>query len=402
MADTRTRPDQAIVKRADVTARDRVVLAVLCAVMGLVAGILLFTVHAEVLYPWPITLGVLLLVDLATARPHAAIGGPRGLSVEVGASGAVRIAALLLLPPVFLPAILLSDLLGPRRPTVFYLWNLTVQALSLSLAAWAFWTVDPGGRPSDGARYAIAIALAVVVFHLAEGVAFTWLQMHLHSFTLHETGLWSREVVLVDFSILLAGASAGTLVLASPWLSPYAVMLVALVALLVLLLDRSNNGTNDAKTGLLQLPAFKHWASRFLATAERQGSPVSLLMIDLDHFRRLNETYGHPVGDQVIVAVARLLQDTLRASDLAGRFGGEEYVVLLPGNDRDAAVATAERLRRGIENLRLGEGPRPVLVTASIGVATRGAGEDLDALITMADNALYRAKHAGRNRTSVA
>lgn len=133
--------------------------------------------------------------------------------------------------------------------------------------------------------------------------------------------------------------------------------------------------------------------------AEAAGRPVSLLMLDVDHFKRYNDAYGHPAGDAALKAVAQCLRDTVRSGDFVARYGGEEFVILLPDTDRDTAAALAERLRMAVANVRAGHSP----MSASIGVTTctpQGglAGQDVGRLVAAADEALYEAKALGRNR----
>ncbi|MEZ2299257.1 sensor domain-containing diguanylate cyclase [Variovorax sp. RCC_210] len=128
----------------------------------------------------------------------------------------------------------------------------------------------------------------------------------------------------------------------------------------------------------------------------RERSPLSLLMIDLDHFKRINDAYGHPAGDRVLVQAAAIIRDQIGHDGLVARFGGEEFCVVLPGMDAEAAQRRAEQLRHALE----GASWPDVRVTASIGVATAAADEDgtPNVMLTRADRALYVAKRDGRNR----
>jgi diguanylate cyclase (GGDEF)-like protein len=132
----------------------------------------------------------------------------------------------------------------------------------------------------------------------------------------------------------------------------------------------------------------------------RYHHPLSALMIDLDHFKHVNDTYGHPIGDQALIALANCCKQNLRPSDLFGRYGGEEFLVLLPETPHDQAMEVAERLRSQIEQITLRTEKGPVRFTASVGIATMTEQDniDLDHLIIQADDALYEAKGAGRNR----
>jgi two-component system cell cycle response regulator len=157
--------------------------------------------------------------------------------------------------------------------------------------------------------------------------------------------------------------------------------------------------TRDSLTDLANRRSFrsslKDEFNRFL----RFGDPVSLLLADLDHFKKINDTYGHPRGDTVLKETARIILDAMRAVDLVARFGGEEFVVIMPSTDLDGACIAAERVRAAIEAHHFEGLPEAGVITVSIGVARLLEDvEDMDALIKMADDALYRAKEGGRNR----
>lgn len=158
----------------------------------------------------------------------------------------------------------------------------------------------------------------------------------------------------------------------------------------------------DAKTGLLNAITWQREASIELTRAHRTRTPVALAMVDIDHFKRVNDSYGHLAGDAVLAMLAATMRGVLRDYDVIGRFGGEEFAVLLPHTSAAEAEQAAERLRHKLSQLAVptGEGPDgvPLRVTVSIGVATlESSRRDLDELIAAADAALYRAKDAGRN-----
>jgi diguanylate cyclase (GGDEF)-like protein len=131
---------------------------------------------------------------------------------------------------------------------------------------------------------------------------------------------------------------------------------------------------------------------------ERLAGPVSLAVLDLDHFKSINDRFGHHAGDQVLVRVARLLCDVLRASDIVVRSGGEEFIVLMPATDARAAAACCERIREAIRDESWDQIAPERTVTASIGVASTQYPDDLEALVRLADRRLYDAKHSGRDR----
>lgn len=134
--------------------------------------------------------------------------------------------------------------------------------------------------------------------------------------------------------------------------------------------------------------------------AGREANALAAVFIDLDHFKRINDLYGHPIGDRVLIRVAGCLRANLRDTDVVGRYGGEEFVVLLEGLQHDGALRLAERLRAAVGRIRLREVEVPV--SASAGVALWRSGESADAFLARADQALYRAKQAGRDRCVMA
>jgi diguanylate cyclase (GGDEF)-like protein len=152
----------------------------------------------------------------------------------------------------------------------------------------------------------------------------------------------------------------------------------------------------------LNARAFARQCEPLMQLAQRQGGDHSVLFIDLDHFKRVNDQHGHEAGDAVLKAVAAALSQRLRRSDLLGRVGGEEFVAFLPGTDEAGALQLAESLRHDIEALQPASASGLVVpITASIGVASRGAqAESLAVLQQRADVAMYQAKAAGRNRVS--
>jgi diguanylate cyclase (GGDEF)-like protein len=174
------------------------------------------------------------------------------------------------------------------------------------------------------------------------------------------------------------------------------------LATLRLLAVAQARAATDPLTGLGNRRLVEDALGRLLAQARRTGERFALAVVDLDRFKPVNDTYGHAVGDMLLVAVARVLDDETREYDVVGRHGGDEFIVLLAGLDAAAAVTVMERCRVAIAELRVGE-PQ-VGVTASIGVAPSGPLllGDADALVQVADQAAYRAKAQGGNRVVAA
>lgn len=160
--------------------------------------------------------------------------------------------------------------------------------------------------------------------------------------------------------------------------------------------------TTDSLTGLSNRRHMAYLAEKELARFQRSGHPVGFLLLDVDHFKSINDAYGHEAGDRVLVCVADVIRKELRAQDLIGRWGGEEFLAILPDTDSEKARASAERVRNAFlakdwKAITGGD----VEVTISIGVSELRAGEDLSAAVSRADRALYRGKSSGRNRVEL-
>jgi diguanylate cyclase (GGDEF)-like protein len=160
--------------------------------------------------------------------------------------------------------------------------------------------------------------------------------------------------------------------------------------------------TTDPLTGLLNRAAFRERARAEIARAERTGRFIAVAMLDLDHFKAFNDAHGHPAGDSALAAVAGAITRTIRAIDLAGRYGGEEFVLLLVEADAVSAVRALERLRKAVAALEPPRVARPITISAGIAVHTPPFEHTtLEGLVARADATLYAAKEAGRNRVMV-
>lgn len=160
-----------------------------------------------------------------------------------------------------------------------------------------------------------------------------------------------------------------------------------------------NQATRDPLTSLFNRRYFEEEVKQL---ANRSGPPFSILMLDVDKFKNVNDTYGHKVGDQVLIEMAGVCEKALRDNDIVARYGGEEFVIYLHDTDEEKSKAVAERVRETIaaSRISIGEG-QTISVTVSIGVATSRMSLSIDELVKMADTALYKAKNNGRNRTEV-
>jgi diguanylate cyclase (GGDEF)-like protein len=159
--------------------------------------------------------------------------------------------------------------------------------------------------------------------------------------------------------------------------------------------------THDTLTGIFNARAYYSACEHLIRLAHRNRTPFAVLFVDLDHFKSINDTYGHAAGDIVLKSVAQKLSDSIRESDALGRIGGEEFSIFLPNTDIAGAQKLAESIRESIENLMPEIGPKSLQVTASVGVAiNQHSQQSMLEIQQQADQAMYRAKKQGRNRVS--
>jgi diguanylate cyclase (GGDEF)-like protein len=159
--------------------------------------------------------------------------------------------------------------------------------------------------------------------------------------------------------------------------------------------------TLDSLTELPNRRGFDLLAAQAMLEARREPKPLTAMLLDLDHFKALNDTYGHLAGDQVLIGFARDLESCLRHSDIVCRWGGEEFIVLLKDTDGETGLMIAEKIRQHVEQQRYAYDGKELQLTVSIGLTTLQVDETLHTLLSRADHAMYRAKQAGRNRTCV-
>ncbi len=211
------------------------------------------------------------------------------------------------------------------------------------------------------------------------------------------------EALHADFAQIDLGIVTTVVVGVNPVLAVFAVPTVLLARRFMMHAQLLAKSRLDTKTGLLNASTWESEAESEIARAIRTRTPVSVALIDIDHFKVVNDTYGHLAGDTVLRAVAEAIREHLRAYDVAGRFGGEEFVVLLPQAAQSDALAIADRLRSHIASLAIpieDEDGTRVRLTVSVGIAALdGTARELTDLLAAADSALYYAKENGRNKT---
>ena len=326
-------------------------------------------------------------------------------SVIVEGSTQWCIAAAIVLPPglagAFVALVYIHTLVRSRRHrtapphrTIYSGATATLAALTASSTIVAFGvTRDQVG---SSAWSLLAVVGAVVAYTFVQEsliVAVLWLIRRPDRMRAVLSGGNERAM---EYATLALGVLLAVTVVHAPYLSPVVVLVVVVLRRSALVHQLQVQATRDAKTGLLNAGAWRHEAERELVRAERLEAPVTVFMLDLDHFKNLNDAHGHQAGDAALKAVADCISDALRGYDAVGRFGGEEFVALLTDIDAVQASKVANRLIERIRTLRLAhEGS----ITASIGVGVgRSDAHNLDDLISVADQALYVAKNSGRDR----
>jgi diguanylate cyclase (GGDEF)-like protein len=198
---------------------------------------------------------------------------------------------------------------------------------------------------------------------------------------------------------------------ASIWVTAFAIELVlyavgTVFLIFMLVSERTvtahkTAASMDPLTGMFNRRGFAEATSRVIEREAHSGRPVTVMIFDIDHFKSINDRFGHPAGDEILKLFSAVVVNTLRISDISGRIGGEEFAALLPCSLEEAVVA-AERVREAFEASGIVDETGPVDTTVSIGVAGGPAGTELEVLLAAADTALYQAKRSGRNRVKVA
>jgi diguanylate cyclase (GGDEF)-like protein len=340
-----------------------------------------------------------------------------GLSRDFGSVWVLPTAVLL--PHIYVLVVsipLLATLQFWVHRGVFYRRVFTAASISISyaLAAVVYRLVPAsfaGVRVGSG-LHALTWALAVAGCYILGGRLQHLLIVGAIKLTDRSARVWVMEInrdalqnlfVEIDLAVLI------TLVVAvNPALGILAVPLLFLVRRFIVHPALVAQSRVDAKTGLLNVSTWEAVAESELSRSVRMRSAVSVVLIDIDHFKRVNDSYGHLVGDRVLKTIAEALTSQSRDYDRAGRFGGEEFVLLLAQTSEEDACRIAERLRGYIASLEIPTDDRPnaprVMVTISIGVTVmeRGESYELTDLLAAADSAMYAAKQAGRNRVALA
>ena len=323
--------------------------------------------------------------------------------------------AAVLLPPVYaaletIPIYLTLQLYVHRGIVYRRVFTAASVSLSYTLASVVFRlfpSVIAGGFIGRG-THALTWGLVVALCYLVGSRVQRYFIFGAVKMSSPEVRIWQLEFNRESLQALFVELGLGVLLALAVGTSP-ALVVIALPMVLLMRAYMVNpvllaQSRVDSKTGLLNVSTWEREAEVELSRSIRTRTPVSVAIVDIDHFKLVNDSYGHLVGDRVLKAVATELKSQLRDYDRAGRFGGEEFVLLLAHTDEDAAFGIAERLRLHVGNLAVPIDDRPeapvVRVTISIGVSAMARGEkrDLTDLLSAADSSLYHAKQTGRNR----
>ncbi|HEX4815601.1 MAG TPA: GGDEF domain-containing protein [Nonomuraea sp.] len=397
-----------LVGRWPLLGQRRALVVYLCAIVALdLAAIVAFGATTEFRWPDALTFAALMACGAVCIEASRRLGMPAGVSRDLLSAWWLPVA--LLLPPVYalFAPIVLQLLLQVRvRATVLYRRVFSSAAIGLAgcVASELFhrFVADPAAL-SRGSGSSIMYAVAAAVLFALLNIALIAIAAHTADpdMTWREV-LWNKENVLLDVVELCLGVTVSIGCALNPALLLLALPPVVLLQRSLLHAQLQAAARTDAKTGLLNAAAWQREADTEIVRARRTGDTLALLIIDIDHFKRVNDAHGHLVGDQVLIGVASLLRGQLRDYDVVGRFGGEEFVVLLPGADIREARRVAERLRTHIGHMAIPADDTLIRVTISAGVAVMNVhGDDLIELLAAADLALYRAKELGRDRVCV-
>ena len=343
-------------------------------------------------------------------------GEQHGMTKDV--QGVWELPAAILLPALYaliIPVIRIALLQWRIRRAPVYRRVFSAATLSLSYGAasvtfHSLYAVMPwhsGGTFLRGMAWTLVMAVSVLVKEtLNKTVVMTAVKATDPAAT-YRTEVFSREPLYNDGAEICTGVLVTYGVAGNPWLALAALPVVTLLQRSLRHVQLLNDSRADSKTGLLNAATWEREATVEVVRAVRTGTPLAIAVLDIDRFKVINDTYGHLVGDQVLKELARSLDSVLRDYDRAGRFGGEEFSLLLPQTRAVDAFRIAERVRASIADLSIivpgATGGERVHVTVSIGVAALDSGSkrEYSELMAAADAALYRAKSGGRNQVQM-
>ena len=394
-------------RRSGLSLRAELYLVLVYAIALLAGGLTMSSAPPIERADW--RLALLLAIGAAVAQLFVVVT-PRNQSYHM--TPVLVIAAAILLPPplIVLVAVIqhVPEWLRERYPWFIQTFNIANYALSGLAAHQAFVfasTSWDGVLGNEDLRYFFAGVAAAVTFVFVNHLLLALVLKFARGHSLLQTGLFTLQSISTDLVLALLGVVVATLWQENPWLVALALAPLVLIHRTLALPKLEAEARQDPKTELFNARYFSELLEDALERAQRDGSPVSLLVADLDLLREINNRFGHLAGDAVLLGVARTFLAHLRAGDAAARFGGEEFALLLPGTTAEEAAVIAERVRAAVSNSRfeVETSNLPIAATISIGVASYPAdAANGQELIYRADVAAYRAKAQGRNRVVVA
>lgn len=351
--------------------------------------------------------GLLMTATALSVEIARRVGQPVGMIVQDLLS-MWWLPIAVLLPPLYVllaPAPIVALTQWRVRPSPLRSPMLLVASIGLAYAAAALGfqvvlSIQTEPPPGSGLlRWSLAVGAAGVLGAAVNSSLLAVADRGTEPHPRWHDSLWDPENLCLGTVKSCVGLTIAIVVGLEPMLIVFAVPPVLLMQRGLLHAQLRASALFDSKTGLLNTSSWEQEATRTLLELRRRSQPAAVLLIDVDHFKRVNDSYGHLAGDQVLRAVADALSSGVREGDVLGRFGGEEFVALLPAADAQETALVAERLRdyvaRLVVTLRNGEAVR---VTVSIGVAAAQGGHPSVAdLLVAADCAMYLAKAAGRN-----
>ncbi len=281
-------------------------------------------------------------------------------------------------------------------PWYVHVFNISSFVISSAVAHALYGAVMQAG--ASNVQQIAAMLIGIVAFTLINHAHVAGVVWFSERISLRKSGFFSATSLLADISLLAIGALCVLIVTVNPWAIILAIapLFLSHSAMRIPLLQQQ--AETDAKTGLSNSKIFAARAKLEFERAQRLDRPLSLVMVDLDLLREINNTHGHLAGDAAIRSVAQVLRKHARADDVVARFGGEEFALLMVETGEAEGAARAEALRADIAAAMPTSGGNTLRVTASVGVAVRKVDDpNLDALIKRADAAMYEAKRQGRN-----
>lgn len=313
-------------------------------------------------------------------------------------------AAVVLWPGFIAPLVVLHYVpswIKDRTRGLVQSFNIANTALAMIAAGAAFHALsgyDVTREPA--ARYALAGIVAGAVFVLVNHVLLARMIQLASGCTMRATGLFSFESVSTDLGLAALGIGVAAFWSVNGWLIFFVLGPLLIMHRALYVPQLRELAQADVKTGLMNAKEFEHAVDMEVARAARLRTPFSILMVDLDHLREINNAHGHLAGDVVIKGIADVFREELRSYDVPARFGGDEFCILLPATPRTEAEQIAERVRTAVAARSfIAEGTASLRATVSVGVAASPEdAETRQQLVHRADLAAYRAKHEGGNR----